>query len=668
MNSNLQVSREKPPASLRWWKRIAFSLIPTLAFWVVLEAALAVVGVEPETRRGDPFVGFAGLESLFVEQESQPGQPVRMTTRGTKLEWFNPQSFDKRKPEGTHRIFCLGGSTTYGRPYADDSSFAGWLREMLQQLDGNSADPAEWEVINAGGVSYASYRVASIMEELVEYEPDLVVIYSAHNEFLERRTYQAMFRRPSWLRRIQGVLARTRTYAVIQKLRQASAGQGASQLVSSDSQSALGHAGDALASPGSGNPSQSRPGAANPPAVELLPREVDERLNHTIGPTDYARDDAWSRRVVRHYEMNLMRMIRMAKQVGAEVILVAPAVNARDLSPFKSQFSDSTPELVQQEIADMLQQARVAADAGKLDAAVQLASEAVERDPRFADAQYALGQLLFESEQYAASQVALQRAIDEDVCPLRATTAIDKAVARVAKRAGVMCVDFGAELKQLCLQEHGHDVLGREYFLDHVHPTIEANGTLAARVLQAMVELDLVQADEDQILAATGVANDAITGRISLEVMGVALRNLAKVLHWSGKFAEALPRADDAIELLGSDPESRLIMADCLNQLGFTDRAIAQYEILFADTPGYELAFLPYGTLLYDLARYDEARYYLLMAGVVAPENVHVLWRLSQVHIALGETQEAAEVLRAAKALSPHDPRLDSALRELQQP
>ena len=46
-----------------------------------------------------------------------------------------------------------------------------------------------WEVINAGGISYASYRVALVVKELAAYAPDLFVVYSGHNEFLERRTY-----------------------------------------------------------------------------------------------------------------------------------------------------------------------------------------------------------------------------------------------------------------------------------------------------------------------------------------------------------------------------------------------------------------------------------------------------------------------------------------------
>ena len=96
----------------------------------------------------------------------------------------------------------MGGSTTYGRPYFDNVSFCGWLRAYLQ-----AADPTRnWEVINAGGVSYASYRVAILMEELVEYDPDLFIVYSGHNEFLERRTYPQIIAR----KMAEGLIASSR--------------------------------------------------------------------------------------------------------------------------------------------------------------------------------------------------------------------------------------------------------------------------------------------------------------------------------------------------------------------------------------------------------------------------------------------------------------------------
>ncbi len=53
------------------------------------------------------------------------------------------------------------------------------------------------EVINVGGISYASYRIAAILDEVLQHEPDLVVIYMGHNEFLEARTYDKQMLVPS---------------------------------------------------------------------------------------------------------------------------------------------------------------------------------------------------------------------------------------------------------------------------------------------------------------------------------------------------------------------------------------------------------------------------------------------------------------------------------------
>ena len=38
--------------------------------------------------------------------------------------------------------------------------------------------------------------LATLMEELVTYEPDLFIIYSGHNELLERRTYAGLIEEP----------------------------------------------------------------------------------------------------------------------------------------------------------------------------------------------------------------------------------------------------------------------------------------------------------------------------------------------------------------------------------------------------------------------------------------------------------------------------------------
>jgi tetratricopeptide (TPR) repeat protein len=146
---------------------VVTSLVAFVVFFGLLEGGLTLAGVERALRSGDPFVGFVSNAPLFAEQTDPDGLAI-LTTAGNKLNLFNAQQFPRKKPPGTTRIFCLGGSTTYGRPYDDTTSFAGWLRELLPV-----ADPGRrWEVINAGGISYASYRVARLMEELVRFEPD----------------------------------------------------------------------------------------------------------------------------------------------------------------------------------------------------------------------------------------------------------------------------------------------------------------------------------------------------------------------------------------------------------------------------------------------------------------------------------------------------------------
>ncbi len=62
------------------------------------------------------------------------------------------QRFGATKEPEARRLFCIGGSTTYGRPFDDATSFCGWLRGFLERVD----PEREWEVVNAGGISYAS--------------------------------------------------------------------------------------------------------------------------------------------------------------------------------------------------------------------------------------------------------------------------------------------------------------------------------------------------------------------------------------------------------------------------------------------------------------------------------------------------------------------------------
>ncbi len=597
-----------------WWRRLIYSFIPVLLLLGLTEATLTLAGLRPVSDRRDPYVGFSGISPLYEELTYGPDKGTMLTAE-SKLPWFNEQSFSRVKPPGTKRIFCMGGSTTFGRPYSDHESFAGWMRELLPIAD-NSCN---WEVINAGGVSYASYRVAALMEELVQYQPDLFVVYSAHNEFLERRTYAKMFEQPRFFLRLQAVIARTRTFALFDRI-----------LI----------------------------GDATPATqADILPEEVDERLNHTIGPVDYVRDPIWQKQVIEHYRVNLRRMVQIARDAGAQIVFVTPASNEKDCSPFKSEFDPSLSDDQRNQLSTLMKRAHEESSVSPT-STLELLREVLTIDPLLAEAHYRLGKSLLAAGEFQAAHQAFQQAVDQDICPLRALTSIAEAVRDVAQQNKVPIVDFQTLLAEKCLQQYGHQCLGAEYFLDHVHPDIEIHRELAMWCIDVLQNIDFVAGENlhsaqyaDQIKTVVS----KVERGIDIQQHGVALRNLAKVLHWAGKFEEAAPRASDALELLPNDPESRFVLADCLKNTQDLEGALQQYELLYQDWPQFARGILPFGELLVELGLHERAKAQLLVAVLREPDNAYAYFLLGRAHLALGETAFAVESFEKAQQLAPHD-------------
>jgi tetratricopeptide (TPR) repeat protein len=163
-------------------------------------------------------------------------------------------------------------------------------------------------------------------------------------------------------------------------------------------------------------------------------------------------------------------------------------------------------------------------------------------------------------------------------------------------------------------------------------------------------ERDLGQFESDMV-----ACRDQVLLRLDEYQHGVALRNLAKVLHWSGKFTLAADRASDALELLGSDPESRFILADCLKNTGELQRARIQYELLMQDHPDYGRAYLPLGQLLLAVGEADAGLEFLLDAVAFDPESAYAYAELGKYYLQQREWKLAGEALLEATRLNPED-------------
>ena len=499
------------------WKKALFACVAFAGFFALLEGALALAGVRPRLAFEDPYVGFASTIPLYVRDGGD------YVTAPAKDGWFNVQRFPANKPAGTYRIFSLGGSTTYGRPYDDRVSFSGWLREFLP-----IADPSRrWEVINAGGVSYASYRVAAVMEELAQYEPDLFLIYSGHNEFLERRTYEGLIEAPEALTAAGGLLSRTRIYA----------------------------AGAMLLDSG-----PSRIGEA-----ELLAEEVDTMLAHSVGPEDYERDDALRSQILAHYRFNLTRMVEMARGAGAEAVLITPASSWKDCAPFKSQHSVNPDQA--ERAAELLDRGVLSRREGRLEESLASLQAALAIDERYAQTHYELGDTLLALGRPEEAKQAFRRAMEEDVCPLRAFPEMNEIVREVAREIGAPLVDFAAYVEERA--EDG--IPGAEQFLDHVHLNMDGYrelGLLLVDELEREGRLTKGPGWNEQAIAAVRQRVEATMDR---EAHAKTLKNLSRVLGWAGKMDEAARVAEQALGELGED-------ADAFNTLGRTAAAAGRRD------------------------------------------------------------------------------------------
>lgn len=604
------MSEQREATVFSRWRLALFTALVPIAFFALLELGLAAAGVTPALIREDPYVGFAARIPLFEERQAPDGRRLRVTARN-KLRHFNLQRFAAEKPPRGTRIFCLGGSTTYGHPYADPTSFCGWLRELLR-----AADPSRpWEVINAGGISYASYRVALLMEELAGYEPDLFIVLSGHNEFLERRTYAQVIETPAALRGLAAWLSHTRTYT------------------------ALGQAISALR----------RRAPRGGPARSELPGEVQALLDDSVGLEAYTRDDAQTRQILAHYRFNLARMIEIARAAGAEIVFATPPSNLRDFSPFKSEPSAGLAPADAQRVAELFAQARSAVTDARFEAALADLDAALAIDPRRADLHFLRGRALLRLGRHAEARKSFVRARDEDVAPLRALSVIEDAVRETAASAPVPFVDFTA-----LLDARAPDgIPGDDLFLDHVHPTIEANRELALALLDLLIARGVVSPGRGWGPDAVAEVVRRVEGRLDAKAHGAALRNVAKVLGWAGKVDEAERAALRAEALAPSDASAQVQLANALAHRGELAGAEQRLRRALELEPSLAEAHLVLGNLLLRRDVRDEARTHFRAALAANARSDRAETGLGVLAARDGDLEAARRHFEAALRLSP---------------
>lgn len=157
-----------------WKKTVVYSLLPAVFLLLFLEATSRVIEIWRPPWKVDYGWGFDKDSRLFIPSPSEPGV---MITNPSKEVSFPKQRFAMPKPAKCFRIFIVGESSVNYIQYL--------LEPMAERLTKAFNNQVEFEIIDVGGLAYGTHRLTPISAELLDYAPDLLLVYIGHNEFEE---------------------------------------------------------------------------------------------------------------------------------------------------------------------------------------------------------------------------------------------------------------------------------------------------------------------------------------------------------------------------------------------------------------------------------------------------------------------------------------------------
>ena len=184
---------------------VAYGALTIVVLFAAVEAGLWLAGTKTLAQERDPSLGFAGMK-LF---ERNRGRGVYVTASRAMRHSVNYQEFALDKPRNGLRVFTIGGSSAYGFPWGAKVAFPSLLgRALAASLPGRPV-----ESVNAAAMSYGSTRLRAVAGEVETYDPDLLVIFEGHNEFVEASLQRRLATVPTAPAR--GLLDHWRLYAAL---------------------------------------------------------------------------------------------------------------------------------------------------------------------------------------------------------------------------------------------------------------------------------------------------------------------------------------------------------------------------------------------------------------------------------------------------------------------
>ena len=578
------------PRPLPLWKKVLYSTIICTVILLLFESILWLCGVRMVLDGEDPSRGFSGLVSVFQRK----GEVFR-THQTAPYATFNDQAFLAGKPPNGVRLFTLGGSSSYGFPWGGHVAFTAILGDVLAAAHTDR----RIEAVNVSGISYAMHRLSIVADEIIGYEPDIFIIYSGHNEFIERSFYTELKRRERWLDRLEHVLSHLRIYSALRDL-------------------LTGHQ-----------------------------RSETSRFEMFVRRESVLYTEQQKQTIIDEYREGLRRIVRLAHERGTKVVLATIPCNLQGWRPQKSILP---AELDNEQLAlwsQAFQSGKEKLETARFDLAVSDFKRALQIAPAYCETHYLLGRTYEGLLRWDDARLAYQQACDCDASPVRRLSGINQAVRTVAKEEDALLVD----LDRVFHQQTEHGLIGFDLIEDYVHPTLEGHQIIAWHLWQALERTGwLGEENKPRRELFEQIVANRPAGSVSLNATW--FYNQGCVLFNQGRKEQAIEKFRQALEIaphLGALGNLAMLLAD----RGQHEQAIKPLEQLLRMDPDNVEARNNLGRVLLTQGKVVEAITQFRRVLGLQPDSVDAHVGLGVALSSRGELQEAVQHYRQALKIDP---------------
>ncbi len=489
----------------------------------------------------------------------------------------SPEYFLTTKSKDTYRIFCLGASTTVGYPYWYNAAFSTFLRNRLQI----QFPKKKCEIINLGMTATNSYTVLDITRDVVNYQPDLIIVYDGHNEFYgalgisSRETLGSS----RWVVKAYLHLIHIRTFQLLRNT--------VSKIESMFS---------------TRTPSEGR-------------GTMMERLSHGKY-IPYASSTYYDALSIFSENLNEIRDICNDNKIP--LIVSSQVSNLRGQTPFISGDYPGSSANAQQFFQKNFEKGIGLLHAERIDSAIVVFRALISLDTVRADVHYFLGHCFEKKNNSAEALKEYIKARDYDQLRFRASSDLNDLLRQSCTRENEIFVD----IEQLFKDNSRDSLIGNELIVEHLHPTAWGYFLMAKEYARVMKQHHLFAITEEWNNSVTIDENELWQQRHVTEFDERLAKRKTEVLTSSWPFIQStipIVTSDKPNDTLGNIVEDVIRgnwnwleghqqAANYYLQRGEKENAAKEFETIIDQIPNEVKPYLQLARVYLSLRKYEKVK------------------------------------------------------------